>query len=196
MSMVRFYIKSLNITIYNEYSGLELTSPVYFSTSTVYCVSPTQQTEIDYTVEISFGMDSKQDDSKCALLYKLQRKHATKTDNQHNNSNTLSIEGTETSIYLLVVWDVKYQHSCVCLIECTNDFTWDEDKLWALYREYNKEFYEDYQFRTITWLMNNGEVMETSPRLAYESDYKLSIFIFKEDEKDDMKRPMKIDPKR
>jgi hypothetical protein len=71
MLTISFVKEALNITIHNQYPSLELTSPVYFSTGTTCHASPSQKTDIGATVDISFGIDPKQEDFKCALLYKL-----------------------------------------------------------------------------------------------------------------------------
>jgi hypothetical protein len=186
--------KVLNIAICNQYPSLELTSSVYFSDGTTYCVSPSQQTDTGNTIVTSFGIDSKQKDLKCVSLYKLQKKHATKTDNQPNSS-VASIESTTTDIYLLVAWITKdYDHNfCVCLIEFTNDFVWDEDKLWALYREYNNQFYMSYEPRII---MHNNAVMKMKIHAIYGSDYKLDIVLSEGTEEYDMKELIRINPKR
>jgi hypothetical protein len=189
--------KALNITIRNQYPGLELTSPVYSSNGTTCYVSPSRQTDDGNTIEASFGIDSKQKDFKCALLYKLQRKHATKTDSQPNTSMA-SIEDTATGMYFLIAWDVEDNNhkSCVCLIDCDDDFAWDEDKLWALYRRYNDQFYTSYKSDIITWLMYDGSAVKTRLDATYGSDYKLDIVISEGTREDDVKEPMKIDPKR
>jgi hypothetical protein len=175
MPTISFAKEALNITIHNQYPSLELTSPVYFSTGTTYHVSPSQQTNINTIMKASFGIDSKQEDFKCALLYKLQRKHTNRTNNQPNG-NAASIEDIATNIHFLVFWNVKdYDHKfCVCLIEFTSDFTWDEDKLWTLYDDYNNRFCEDYKSNVITWSMNDGSVMRTQSEVTYGSDYKLN----------------------
>jgi hypothetical protein len=189
--------KTLNITIHSQYPSLELTSSVCFSDSATYCVPPNQQTNTGNTMETSFRIDLKQKDLKCISLYKLQRKYATKTDNQSDNS-TPSIENTVKSIYLLVAWIAEdYDHKfCTYLIEFTDDFTWNEDKLWSLYNDYNDQFHMDDRPRIITWLMHGNAVMKTEIDVTYGSDYKLDITISKGIRKDDMKDPMKIDPKR
>jgi hypothetical protein len=101
-------------------------------------------------------------------------------------------------MYLLVIWNVadsppKFR---VCLIECIADFTWDEDKLWALYREYDSQFDEVCDSNMITWLMYGGVVIRTRFGITYGSDYKLDIIISEGTGKYKMKRPIKIDPKR
>jgi hypothetical protein len=189
--------KALNITIHNQYSGLELTSPVYFSTNTTHYVPPSQQTNTGNIVETSFGIDSKQKDLKFVSLYKLQRKYTTETDNRPDNS-TASIESTATNIYLLVAWIARdYDHKfCAYLIEFTDDFAWDEDKLWSLYREYNDQFHMSYEPRIIRWLMNDNAVMKMKLAVSYGLDYKLDIVLSEGVRRDSVKEPMKIDPKR
>jgi hypothetical protein len=189
--------KALNITIHSHYPNLELTSPVYFNDGATYCVSPSQQADTGDIIETNFIIDLKQKDLKCVALYKLQRRCVTRTDNQPNN-NTTSVENTATNTYLLVAWVVKdYDHNfCVCLMEFTDDFAWDEDKLWALYREYNDQFHMNYRSSTITWLMRDNAVMKMKLDVIYGSDYKLDIVMSEGVWVGDMKKPIEIDPKR
>jgi hypothetical protein len=144
----------LNITIHNQHSGLELISPVCFNVDTTYHVPPSQQIDAGDTMMTRFRVCSKKRGFKGALLYKLQRKYAIETDNQPDDS-IASIKDTATSIYLLAFLGTGYyNHSFrVGLIECTGDFTWDEDKLWALHEKYNGLFHFDYKDNVITWLM-------------------------------------------
>jgi hypothetical protein len=131
------------------------------------------------------------------LLYKLRRKYATRTGNYYNNS-TGSIKDTETNVYLLVVWNVKDGDPKfgVYLIECAGDFTWDEDKLWALHHQYNDQLYEKSKYVLIPWLVHGSTAMKTRFEVTYESDYKLDIFIYEGTGIYNMFKPMKIDPKR
>jgi hypothetical protein len=148
------------MTTRNLHLGLELVSPVYYSNGTICRVSPSQQIE-------------------GALLYKLQRKYADETDNQPNSS-TVSIEDATKNTYLLVVWDIGHvQHNFyVRLIECASDFTWDQDKLWALHWDCNDEIYVDYGSDAITWLMHDSAMLKTRCDIIYGSDYKLDIVIY------------------
>jgi hypothetical protein len=197
MLAVSFAKETLNITIHNQYPSSELISPVYFSTGTTCHVSSSNQTDNDTVTKASFGIDSKQDDFKCALLYKLQKKHTNTINDQLNNS-TESVKDIVTSIHLLVIWDVEdYNHNfCVCLVEFTNDFAWNEDKLWSLYWEYNNQFYEDYKSNIITWSMHDGSVIRTKSDVTYGSDYESNIIISDGIRGYDMEESMRIDPKR
>jgi hypothetical protein len=197
MYNISFAKETLSITIHNQYPGLELTSPVYCSSNTTYCVPSDQQTDTNNTMEASFGIDTKRGVFKGALLYELQRKCAIRTENRPNHS-TAFIEDSTTNIYLLVVWDVINECADfpVCLLECTDDFTWDEDKLWTLRHQYNDILLKDYNYRTITWLIRGDTVIKTRRDIIYGSDYKLDIVISEETGKYFMDRSMKIDPER
>jgi hypothetical protein len=174
-----------------------LTSLVYFSTGTTQYVSPSQQTDVGTIIETDFGIDSKRRDFRGALLYKLQRGDTTKTGNYPNNS-TAFIENTATYIYLLVVWDVRHYDDgfYAFLIECASDFTWDEDKLWALHKEYGDQFCEDYDYSPITWLIHGGVVTKIRRDVTYGSNYKLEIVISEGIEDCDPEKPIQIDPER
>jgi hypothetical protein len=197
MCTFSFVKETLNITIHNQHSSLELASPVYFSNGTTCHVFPSQQIDAGTTMEASFGIDSKQGYFEGVLLYKLQKKHATGNDS-YSNSSVTSANNTETSMYILVVWKFgDYNHIfSVCLIECDDDFTWDEDKLWALSMEYNLVFQMYYTSNLIAWLMHDGTVMKTRFDITYGLDCKLNIFISEGTGKYMMSKPMKIDPKR
>jgi hypothetical protein len=188
--------KALNITICNQYSGLELISPLYCSMNTTCYVSPSQQADTGNAMKVDFGIDIKQKDVKCALLYKLQRKCTGETNNQ--TDSIASIKHTATNRHLLVVWAVEdsYNRFYACLIEYADDFIWDKDKLWALYREYNDQFCKDYKSDIITWLMHDGTVMKMKLDVTYGSYYKLDIIISEGSWEHDMERPVEIDLKR
>jgi hypothetical protein len=189
--------KVLHVIIHNQYLNLELTSLVYFSDGTTCYISPSQQANTETIMEASFEIDPKQKDFKGALLYKLQRESVTIIDN-HPDSSITSIENTETNMYFLVAWEVKDmdRNFYTCLIECTDDFTWDEDKLWALYKEYNNQFHENYESTIATWLIHDDAVMKTRREMTIGSVYKLDIFISEEPGKGFMFKPIEIDPKR
>jgi hypothetical protein len=188
----------LNITIRNLCPDLELTSLVYFSDCIACHVSPSHQIDTNSTMVASFGID-KQDYFKGVLLYKLQRKHTCKTDNQPNSS-TASIKDALANTYLLVVWDNggEWTHYgfYVYLIEYTSDPIWNENKLWALHRKYGDKFHNNYKDSISTWLMNDGILMKTRSNMTYGSDYKWDITISEGVWERNMLKPMKINPKR
>jgi hypothetical protein len=206
MYIASFTKEALRITVHNLYRGLELISPVYFSNGTTCHIFPSRQTNASTIMETRFGMDSKQKYFKGALLYKLQRKYAIITDDQ-SDSSTTSIEDIATNMYFLIAWDIRDHNHIfrVCLIECIDDFIWDEDKLWTLCQKYSRRFYENYKSDRITWLIHGNAVMKTRFEVTYGLDYRLNIIIpegermkiiSKGTRKYNMKEPMKIYPKK
>jgi hypothetical protein len=196
MCIISFDKEALNITIHNHYPGLGLASPVYCSNNAVYYVSPNQQTDTSNTIGASFEMDSEQYCFKGALLYKLQKKHTTKTDNQ-TNSSVASVEDTVTNTYLSVVWSVDdCEHIFrVWLIECVDDFAWNEDILWAFYMEYFDTSGSIAESSISEWLMNDGVVMKIRRDVTYGSDCKLDIVISEGTGRYNMEKSMKINLK-
>jgi hypothetical protein len=186
----------VRITIYNLYPDLELASPVYFSNGAACHVSPNQQIDTNNTMKASFGVGFKQKRFKGTLLYKLQRKRATEPGN-HLDIDIASIKDIEESIYFLVCWSVSsYGHDfCVRLIECDNDFAWDEDKLVALNDRYWRELRKDYKSSIMTWLMNDGTLMQTRLNVTYGLDYDLNIVISEGTWKRKMLEPITVNSK-
>jgi hypothetical protein len=196
MYIIRFNKESLRIIICNLCPSLELTSPIYYGNDVICHVSPSQQTDAGTTIEASFGILSKQRDVKGAVLYKLRRKCTAKTGNRPN-SHITSINNTATDIYLLVVWDFKNEWDSfyIFLVESTNDFTWDEAKLWSLCRKYNDQF-KNYNYAALTWLMYDGTFVKTRRKVTYGLDYKLDIIISEGIRGYDVLRPIGFDPRR
>jgi hypothetical protein len=197
MCTASFYKRALNITIRNLYPDLDLTSPVYCNNGALCYVPPRQQIHTGSTMKASFGMVIMQYNFEGALLYKLQRRHATRTYNQPNSSVAYT-KDTATNIHLLVVLDVKDHPPkfSACLIEYADYFTWDEDKLWALYKKYRNRFHTNYKSSIITWLMNDGTVVETKLDATHRFDYKLNIVLSEGIREHNTRRPMEVDPKR
>jgi hypothetical protein len=189
----------LNITIHNQYPGLKLTSPVYFSTGTTCRVFSNQKTDIGTIARASFGIGSRQKEFKGALLYRLQRKYANRTNNR-SNGRTKPIEKTRNT-HFLVAWDIfntedQYHGFYVFPIECPDDFTWDGDKLWKLRYQYMDQISENYEYTSIPWLINDSTMIRTRYDISYGSDYKLDVFIYEETGKYSMDGPMKFAPER
>jgi hypothetical protein len=195
MYIIRFYKKTMRINICNLCPNIELISPIYFSNAICH-IPPSQQAGIEDIMEASFEIVPVRFGFKCVLLYKLRRKYATKTDSQSNNS-TAPIKNTATNTYLLVVRDVtEWDAFYVCLIECADEFTWDEEKLYALHRRYNYRFYMNYNDLVLTWLTCDETMMKIGRKVTYGSEYKLDIILSEGTVSYDMKKPMKIDPTR
>jgi hypothetical protein len=196
MCIVSFTREALNITIHNQYPGLELTSPVYYSNGTTCYVPPSQQIDTGSIMEARFGIDAKQGGLNGALLYKLQRKYTTKTGKQ-SNSNTASIKNTATNLYLFVAWNENYCNTFrTYVIECPEEVTMDEDKLWSFYWDGTDAFRDAIELFVTTWLIDDSAVMKIRCYLTYGSDYRLDIVISEGTGKYSTNMPMKLDPRR
>jgi hypothetical protein len=199
MHAVSFDKEMLTIIIHNQYPDLELTSPVYFSDGTTCHLFPDQKADIGTTTKASFGIGSKQKEFKGALLYKLRRKYSDRTDNLPNN-HTISTKKAKNT-HLLITWDIfdiegQYHSFYACLIECDADFTWDENKLWALRYQYMDYISEEYNYLSLTWLTNDGAVVRMRDYTTYGLDCKLNIVITKGTGKYNLEKPMKFAPER
>jgi hypothetical protein len=183
MHTISFTKEALNITIRNQYPDLTLISPAYFNVGTACCVPPSQQIDTGDIMEASFGVDAKEEYFKGVLLYKLQRKHATSMDNRLNPSMT-----EDTNIYLLMIWNSIIHDQGSCLVEYAGHFTWNEEKLWALYQQYEDQFISDGKSNMITWFMHDSIVLKIRFDVTYESDCKLDITISEGTRKYDMKK--------
>jgi hypothetical protein len=208
MYIASFHKEALNINIYNQHPSLELTSPVYFCDGTACHVPPTQEPDTVVVMGASFGIGSKQENVHAAFLYKLQddysgltlkaqRKIAKRTDNQLNSS-AASTNDTTPNTYLLVICYIGWHEYgfYACLIECANDYTWDENKLWLFYREYRKKICKNCKDKINTWLMNDGTLIKTKLDVSYGSDYKLNIVISDGTGIHNMKKPLQFDLER
>jgi hypothetical protein len=193
MHIVSFDKEVLNITIHNLYPDLVLTSPVYYSTGTVRHIFPSQKTDIGTITKVNFGIDFKQEVFRGTLLYKLQRKHVTRIDNQFNSS-TASTEDKSTNIYLLVVFDLgDVQHNFYAYqIELNKSFTSYMDMTRDLYDKYKDQVYKDYKSSINTWLIYGDAVIKMRCDVTYGLNCKLDIIISEGTGKYNMKRPMTI----
>jgi hypothetical protein len=196
MRIASFGKEAMNITIHNQYPNLELTSPVYYSNGTTCHVSHSQQVDTGNIMKASFGIGFRQKYFKSVLLCRLQIRYASRAGNQLNSS-IASINDTATNVYLLVVLDAgNYdQIFYTYLIECADDFSWDEDKLWMLHRKYNFRVCKNYKSNIITWLMHGSVVMKIRRDVTYGSDYKLNVFITEGAGSYNVESPVKIELK-
>jgi hypothetical protein len=183
------------VTIHNQCSDIKLISPIYFSEGVVCPKLSNQQIEIDALMNASFEISTAQSNFEGALLFKLQRYSGIR----HNidTSNTETSENKMMEIYMLAAWKVKDFESFtyLALIDHTNEFTWNEDKLKMLYYENHNRLKRHRGAISNTWLMDNNTVLKIAFRIIGLEDPKLSISIF--EEKDDYAiRPLCINLKR
>jgi hypothetical protein len=182
------FLPGMVLIIHHQFPGIELVSPLYYSDGICY-LPPDQRIDAGSSMKAGFHIDIG-DESICALMYTLQRKHT----NQYNE-DTISKEEARF-IQLVVIWkanifEVFYLFSH--LIEYDKDCVWDEDKLTKLVRHHESS---DIQYSPIedTWLMHDDTVlMIRLDKVSKEGCCKIEMTISKTNIKDDTLRLQHID---
>jgi hypothetical protein len=169
------------VIIKNEFTNIELTSPVYFVKDTTCHIQLPQQVSPKSTVKTNFitGMD--QDTLGGALLYHLKKEDAS------------------ISAQLLVIWGCDYgYYSDSWIIDHGSAFVWNEDKL--------KKLYEAYEILGLYispehYLLNDDTRLEVTCHQSYEFS-QIEVTISEEEEEEEegnLSYPMKplyVDPNR
>jgi hypothetical protein len=153
------------MTIDNQCTNIELTSPVYFIKDTDYHIQFPQQVNHRSIMKANFVTGIDQDTFGGVLLYHLKRK------------NDASI-----SVQLLVIWKYKSNgiHSRALLVEHESTLAWDKVKLKRLYDGYGNQ-YEAYSVMNKgRWLLSDNIRLGTSCNLSY-GGFKMNISIYEED---------------
>jgi hypothetical protein len=150
------------VNVLNLCSNTKLVSPVYFGNGLIFSKLPDQQIDIDTKMNAHFEINAIQNDFEGALLLKLQRC----PDGQYNmdTSTTKTDKNETTYIHMLAAWKVKDSKLFVrvVLVEHTEEFTWNEEKLKELYTM-NCGWLEEYNgLVSHTWLADNNMVFKTT----------------------------------
>jgi hypothetical protein len=180
----------VKLIIHNQSTSIELTSPVYADFHATCYLLPDQNVDAGSTTQVSFSIDP---DwwwwATGVLMYKLQGKN---TD--QSNEDAMSSEEETTCIQLVIIWKVyssKEFSVASYLLEHSEDYAWDVDKLLEL-----DEYYElvniQNGFIEDTWLMYDNTVLMTSLNMTHEECYKLDMTISETSIKDDTQRPRYI----
>jgi hypothetical protein len=164
------------VTINNQCSDIELTSPIYFIKDATCRVKFTQQVNSESIMNANFVTGIDQDTFGGALLYRLQRK-----------------EDTSISARLLVIW--KYDSDRICsnalLVELEDTLDWDKDKLKSLHDIYNNQY--NIRPRLGEWLLDDG----TELRIMCETShggFKMNVTISKDIFQLQPQRPLQFYP--
>jgi hypothetical protein len=180
----------MKLVINNQFPGIELVSPLYFSNGAVCYLSPDQRVDVGSTMQAIFNIDPDQGLSTIALIYTLQRKNV-----DHSNEEPMSNEEA-TCIRLFVSWMFRSPEEIYVvsdLIEYDRDHVWDNVGLLRLTLHYRPV---DIQDGTIeeTYLMYDNAVLMTRADVTHEEEYyKLEMTISETSIKDDTRRIQYID---
>jgi hypothetical protein len=169
------------MTIYNQYSNIELASPVYSHNCETCCEYPVERTDTDSTMKIDFRFNRDQNEPRGILVYTIQRKEAMKTDHQSSISTiyTKVMEEASKKMKLVVAWKVEHFRRPkvrIVSVEYDNELILDEDKLAQLYdKVYNIPSGHDSS--RYTWLICDNAALLVEYEVARKGDLELKITI-------------------
>jgi hypothetical protein len=188
----------MDVTVRNQYSDIELVSPVYFCNHGSYNEYPIERTDIGAMMKIgfSFGLDKLPGG---ILMYKVQRKRGVMSDRQPKADATPTevVEDTSKTMRLLVVWEIEHFRDLrvyIVLVEHDNELEWDEDRLSELHQKRWHSLNAWIDSTRNNWLLDDGAVLETTIKVM-NGGHRWDIFI-SEGSNDNVRRPLWIDVER
>jgi hypothetical protein len=190
----------MNVTVHNQYSDIELVSPVYFCNRGIYNEYPVERTHIGAMMKIrfQFGLDKLPGG---ILMYEVQRKGNTESDHQPNIDTTFAetVGDTSKMMRLLVTWKIEHfgePRVRIVLVEHDNELEWDEDELAKLYNKVNEQFSRSYSPSRYSWLVSANTVLEATYEAAQKEGLELKIAISKGIKDWNTRPALWIDPER
>jgi hypothetical protein len=173
-------LPKMKLVINNQFPGIELVSPLYYSNGAVCYLSPDQRVDVGSTMQAIFNIDPDQGLSTVALIYTLQRKDVDQSN-----------EEEVTCIRLFVNWmffSPEEIYIALDLIEYDRDHVWDNDGLFNLALYYRPVDIQDNIIEE-TYLMYDNTVLMERANITYEGECcKLEITISETSIKDDTRR--------
>jgi hypothetical protein len=182
---------TMNVTINNQCSNIELKSPVYSIKDAIYHGHLPQQVDSKSKMTANFKIGVHRSTLSGILLYHLQRKEDNESSNRFNKY-------TPTSIQLLVIWELRIDrlYSHAWLIEYEDAFIWNEDKLKRLYGVYDNRCNSDIIFSTRRWLLDDNAKLQIVCETLYKGDFEMNIVISEEKGQLPSQKPLWVDPDR
>jgi hypothetical protein len=173
----------MNMIVRNQYSDIELVSPVYFCNRGSYNEYTVERTGIGAVIKIgfSFGLDKLPGG---ILMYGVQRKGNIESDHQFSTDATSieAVEDTSKITRLLVAWKIEHfgePKVYIVLVEHDSELEWNEDKQAKLYDKVNEQFTRRCNPSRYTWLVSDNIVLETTYKLAQKEALELETTISK-----------------
>jgi hypothetical protein len=202
--------RTVDVTVRNSHSFVELVSPVYFCNHGTCYEYPVERTDHDAITKISFRFDFNQHESGGILMYKAQRKVDAGSD--HQSSIDKVIEDTLNMMQLLVIWktkDLEEPQVIITLLEHDNEHVLDEDKLAQLYNKmidipfiycYSHPHQPTINFYSLITLVCIHRILYVAYKTEWKGILKLEMKVFGNDYttgyNEYAMKPMWMDPKR
>jgi hypothetical protein len=174
----------MDVVVHNQYSDIELISPVYFCNRGTYDEYPIEKKDVSTMMRIgfSFGLDKLPGG---ILMYEVQGSGNTKSDCQPSTdtTSTEAVEVTSKMMRLLVVWKIEHfgePSVYIVLVEHDKELVLNgEDKLAQLYDKVNDQFSRCYSFSESTWLVCDNTVLKATYEIVQKESFELNIAISK-----------------
>jgi hypothetical protein len=177
---------SVSLNIYNQYQGINLTSPAYFIHGGRWHVTPDQEIDADVVMRNYIEFDSGHDILEGALVYRIQRQHVEYDKSAQDKSK---------SIQLLVAWHVEHTKKLdvrAVLVEHEKEL--NEDKLRRLHQKYWHLFKGFASYIKSNRLLDDATVLGITVK-TMNGGYRRDIFISK-GIKSNVLRPLWFDTER
>jgi hypothetical protein len=183
---------AMDVIINNRCFNIELTSPVYFTKSTVRRIHLPQRVYSKNRIKVNLRTDIHRSTSGGALLYHLQKTGSSESGDQSDTNKDMPI-----STQLLVIWELRIDrlYSHTWLIEHDSTLIWNEDKLKRLHDAYNSQYNVDLIFNEGRWLLGDNTMLQTMCETSHKGDFKMEITISEEGQLSPQK-PLRVDPNR
>jgi hypothetical protein len=165
----------VKLMTHHQFPGIELVSPMYVSDGATCYLSPDQKVDAGSTEQVDFNINLNQRESIGALMYKLQRKNISQS-----NEDIISSEDELTCTMLIIIWNVNcfkdfYVYSRI--IEHDKDRVLNRDSLMKLAEQYSL-FGIQYGPIEEAWLIYDDIRLMTSLNAIHEEEcYKLEMTI-------------------
>jgi hypothetical protein len=190
----------MDVTVHNQYSDIELVSPVYFCNHGIYNEYPVKRTDVGAMMKIDFrfGLDKL---PRGILMYEVQEKGNIRSDHCLNIDTTSAkmVGDTSKMMRFLVTWKIENfgePRVRIVLVEHDNDLTLNEDKLAKLYNKVNGQFSKQYSPSRYTWLVSANTVLEATYEAVQKEGLELKVVISKGIKDWNTRPALWIDPER
>jgi hypothetical protein len=170
----------VNLVIHQQFPGIELVSPLYYSDGAICYLPPDQRVDVGSTTQVGFNIDLAWYRSTGTLMYRLRKKN---TD--QSNEDAISSEDEVKHIQFVLTW-VAYRFEIpyiyLRLIEHDKNRVWDRIGLMKLAGGYKEYYYSQRYPEERTYLMRDNTMLMTRVDMTRErACYKIEMTISKTD---------------
>jgi hypothetical protein len=192
---------TMAMTIHNQCSDIELTSPMYFCSHGTHYEQPVERTCVGTTMKIGFRFDPNRDEFGGILVYEMQKKEIMRSDHQSSIDAIYAktIEETSKAMRLLVTWKIKRFGEFkvdIVLVEYDNKSVMSKDRLAQLYDKIDVMPFNHDPPYNCTWLVSDNAVLTVTYEIMRKESLELKVTMSKGIKNLNIIRPMWIDSTR